>query len=96
MNNLSDSVTQMFGIESSDPDLHRAEKQLSNDVEMLETLISARESKYPAIDEFARISGIRRDYLERFEHDPVDFSLEFVRLYALSLGAEVTHSVQMY
>lgn len=96
MKELPDSVTQMFGVKSTDPDLQLAEKQLDNDIEMLETLIAARESKYPVIDEFSKLSGIRRDYLESFEHDPVDFSLEFVRLYALSLGAEVTHSVQMY
>ena len=96
MKELPDSVTQMFGVKSTDPDLQLAEKQLDNDIEMLETLISAHQDRHPVIGDFSRLSGIHQDDLERFEHDPVDFSLEFVRLYALSLGAEVTHSVQMY
>lgn len=90
---MDSQILEYFGLDSGDPELKLAESQVNHDLAMLNQLIAERESIFPSLDDFATESGIDKDTLDDFEHDPLDFTLEFIRLYALSVGAEVHHHV---
>lgn len=90
---MDSQILEYFGLDSDDPDIKLAESQVNHDLSMLNQLITERENRFPSVDEFSAESGIDKATLEDFEHDPLDFTLEFVRLYALSVGAEIHHHV---
>lgn len=90
---MDSQILEYFGLDSNDPDIKLAENQVNHDLSMLNQLITEREERFPSIDDFSTESGIDKETLEDFEHDPLDFTLEFVRLYALSVGAEIHHHV---
>lgn len=82
-----------FGIDMDDPRVGLVVRQLENDDEFLSQLVDERKRKFPDLADFSSQTGIDLKMLGRFEHDPIDFTLDFIRLYALGVEAEITHTV---
>ena len=89
-----DMLAQAFGVDLDDPVVELSWRQLNNDQKLLSILIQARRDHFPEIGSFAKEMGVELDILRKFENDPIDFSLDFIRIYALVVGAEVRHTVK--
>ncbi|APT85675.1 hypothetical protein [Corynebacterium aquilae] len=92
MSNL-EKLAKIFNIDPNDDLTKLSIKQVSNDSKMLQTLIKLRKEKFAEISDFATHTGLTEDSIESFENEPVDFSLHFVRVYALGVEAEIAHHV---
>ena len=90
---IDQGLASAFGIDVEDPRVSLAVRQISNDEEFLSQLVDERKRKFPDLADFSHQTGIDLPTLGRFEHDPIDFTLDFIRLYALGVEAEITHTV---
>ncbi len=78
----------------SDPSIELGVAQTARDFAMLEKLIEERKKRYPDISEFSDSLGISEEKIEEFELAPDDFSVGFVRLYAIGVRAAIHHYVE--
>ena len=92
MNSL-DQLAQAMGVNVNDEPARLALRQIDNNSQMLSSLIKVRKAQFPVIEEFSAFTGIEVQALLSFENDPLDFTLAFVRLYALGIGEEITHHI---
>lgn len=90
---MTDVVAQALGLDLSDDDVKLGVLQARKDSHWLRTLIKIREAQQADVEQFAAKLGVSRDELLDFEADPLSFDLPFVRMYATTLGALVTHQV---
>jgi len=67
--------------------------QINHDDAVLERLIEIREEKFPDLEEFAKKIGVRLEYLEEFEADPIDANLDLVRNYCAGLMVSIKHEI---
>lgn len=90
---MSDPLSTMLGVDPESDGVKLAIKQLEEDSNFLEALIAARQERYIDLSEYAEKIGAHPGEIERFEADPVDFDLSFIRAYAHGLGLFIGHSI---
>ena len=91
---MTNSIAQFFGVDDNSPETRLAVDQVSIDRDFLGDLVALRHRDAPDAEEFAATIGVELDELLYFESDPLDSDLGFIRLYALALGALLTHQVK--
>ncbi|QGU03085.1 hypothetical protein CKALI_11205 [Corynebacterium kalinowskii] len=90
---IYESLANALNVDIESEQAMLALDQLNIDTVMLEQLISERKRLFPSLSEFAKTVGMDEESIETFEVDPLDFSLAFVRLYALGVRAKIEHNV---
>lgn len=68
--------------------------QTARDFAMLERLIEERKKRFPDLSEFSDSLGISEEKIEEFELAPDDFSVGFMRLYAIGVRAAIHYCVE--
>ena len=91
---MTNSIAQFFGVDDNSPETRLAVDQVSIDRDFLGDLVALRHRDAPDAEKFAATIGVELDELLYFESDPLDSDLGFIRLYALALGALLTHQVK--
>ena len=79
---------------TNNPSIELGVAQTARDFAMLEKLIDERKKRYPDISEFSGSLGVSEEKIEEFELAPDDFSVGFVRLYAIGVRAAIHHYVE--
>lgn len=79
---------------TNNPSIELGIAQTARDFTMLERLIEERKKRYPDISEFSDSLGVSEEKIEEFELAPDDFSVGFVRLYAVGIRAAIHYCVE--
>ena len=91
---MTNQIAQFFDVDENSPETRPAVDQVSIDRDFLGDLVALRHRDAPDAEKFAATIGVELDELLYFESDPLDSDLGFIRLYALALGALLTHQVK--
>ena len=91
---MTNQIAQFFDVDENSPETRLAVDQVSIDRDFLGDLVALRHRDAPDAEKFAATIGVELDELLYFESDPLDSDLGFIRLYALALGALLTHQVK--
>ena len=86
-------IDELLGIDPNDAVQMLAIRQLRNDEDFLDDLISAREACGMSVANVAEAMDVTEGDVVTIEAVDRDPRLSTIRLYALAIGAEIRHSV---
>jgi len=92
---MDQNLADLLGIDLNDPDVQRENEAIERDMRLIESLVSIRKQLGLSQAEVAARMGRSQPAVSDFERLGGDPHLSTIRRYALAVGAEVLHVVQV-
>jgi transcriptional regulator with XRE-family HTH domain len=92
---MDPQVAELLGIDTDDPVIRREAEAVDRDMNLIETLVSLRKDSGLTQREVAKRMGRTQPAVSDFERVGGDPHLSSIRRYALAIGANVRHSVEV-
>lgn len=93
MTQLVHPIDSFLGVDPTSDLAQLVTGQINHDDAVLERLIEIREERFPDTEKFAQKIGVRLEYLEEFETDPIDATLDLIRRYCAGLMVSIKHAI---
>ncbi len=88
-----DDLDDLLGIDPNDPVQHLANTLVSNDYDLLTSLVKIREARGLTRFDVAALMATTPEFVGELESASADPRLSTLRRYALAIGASVEHHV---